>query len=90
MREALLLELEGLRFPVFGLFCGLEDRVLADSCMTILENFLDVLRSDTVSEVSGELLLESKLAVSVTNEPCVDVTYRSSSSSSKLSMYSAT
>lgn len=53
------LVLQGLRLPVLRLFCGLERRVLPDGSIGVGVNLLNVLRSDTVSEICRELLLEA-------------------------------
>ena len=88
--EAGGLVLEGLRLPVLRLFGGLERRVLTDRGVSVRVDLLDVLGADTVLEVGRELLLEATmLCKSLVLRMCSSP-YRSSSSSSKLSMYSAT
>jgi hypothetical protein len=83
----------GLGLPVFRLLCWFERRVFADSGVCIRVDLLNVFRANTVRKVGGELLLESEskhyLELTVGNNGKTGA-YRSSSSSSKLSMYSAT
>lgn len=82
----------GLGRPVLRLVCWFECGIFADSSVSALVDLLDVGRSDIISEVRRKLLLEPKCDVSLKWKkkklPCIS--HLSSSSSSKLSMYSAT
>ena len=57
--EPCSLVLECFRFPVLCLVGRLERWVLADCRVCILINFLDVITTNAISEVSRELLLET-------------------------------
>lgn len=82
--------LKSLSFPVGGLFCGLECGVFTNGGVGVGVDFLNIIGTNTICEVGGELLLESVDALRYVKEYSSEKAYRSSSSSSRLSMYSAT
>lgn len=89
--ELLDLVLQTLRPPVLGLFGGLEFGILTDGSMSIRIDLLDIIRANAIGKVSRELLLEPVIPKSElrATDKC-QTTDLSSSSSSKLSIYSAT
>lgn len=91
--ELVLLPRRRLLGPLGGVFLGwLELWVLSDGGVGARVHLLDVLGTNVVSEVGGELLLESeKSMISDRKRRAYSTkTHRSSSSSSSDSMYSAT
>ena len=97
--EAIFLVLECFCLPIRRLLGRLESWVFSDGGESISVHLLDIFGANFISKIRGELLLESKggggcelrgasarAGISVHSQD----TYRSSSSSSSDSMYSAT